>query len=84
MASKDFSRATGPRLRISMGKYDPATRTFKAVKDSTGLVTVSNASEQRRLWRAIEAVIEKGEWRDGSGDSTAAAVPAAAAAVSAA
>lgn len=61
----DFSKVPGPRLRIALAKYEPERRNFKPVSGMSAMVTVANGNEQRRLWRAIEDTIQKGDWRDG-------------------
>jgi len=65
-----------------MGKYEPRTRNFKAIKNAAALVNVADAQEQKRLWQRIEDVIsdEKG-WRNERSDSGADAATAAAALV---
>lgn len=63
--SKDFSRPpAGRRLRIPLQLYDPASRTFKHQAGSAALITVTDMSEQKRLWKAIETTIEGGAWRN--------------------
>lgn len=64
MPSKDFSAPqTGRRLRLTLGVYDPKTKQFRHVKGVSGRVTVRNAREQERLWKAIETTIATGAWR---------------------
>lgn len=67
MAKNDFSQPKGPRLRIALSKYEPDRRNFKPVSGMSAMVNVANGAEQRRLWRALEETIQKGEWRDGAG-----------------
>lgn len=74
--TKDFSSVEGRRLRITLGIYRADIRQFRHVKGIGARVTVATAAEQRRLWRAIEATIERGDWRQASGDSLPDAVPA--------
>jgi hypothetical protein len=68
--SRDFSKPPGGRrMRIALHLYDPTTRQYRHVIGSGALVTVRNVVEQRRLWRAVENAIARGEWRqDGPPD----------------
>lgn len=78
MATKDFSDVSGRRLRITLNVYRPDIRQFRHIKGVGARVTVRNVAEQKRLWRAIEDAIGKGDWRDShvAGDLDAAAAPA--------
>jgi len=83
MPSKDFSAPqAGRRLRFTLGVYHPPTKQFRHVKGISARVTVRNAQEQQRLWKAIERTIAAGEWRlpDGNPELATAAGPADAAA----
>ncbi len=64
MATKDFSDVTGRRLRITLNLYHAEKRQFRHVKGVGARVTVRNAAEQKRLWKAIESAIAKGDWRN--------------------
>jgi hypothetical protein len=64
MPTRDFSAvAGGRRLRIALDVYKPDVRQFRHVKGVGARITVRNTEEQRRLWRAIEKTIERGDWR---------------------
>jgi hypothetical protein len=73
MAIKDFSPTPprqGRRLRFSVHVYDPSRQGFRCVKGLAALVTVADAAEQARLWRAIEDAIGEGRWRHGDSGSS--------------
>jgi hypothetical protein len=57
--ARDFSRQSGQRLRITMGVYDPRTRTFKAVGRAAALITVADANQRKDLWRLIEETVSR-------------------------
>lgn len=62
--TKDFSAvAGGRRIRISLDVYRPDIRQFRHVKGVGARITLRNTDEQKRLWRAIEKAIERGDWR---------------------
>lgn len=70
MKSRDFSApATGRRLRLTLGVYHPGSKQFRHVKGVSARVTVKNAAEQHRLWKAIENTIAGETWRSRNGES---------------
>lgn len=76
-SSRDFSKQSGRRLRVAPFRYDPRKRLFRTAGPlKPFLITVADADEERRLWRALEDTIENGGWRNGAAGDAAVPGPA--------